>query len=66
LTSGFDKQANREFAVWDSRNLSQAIVRAPLGNGLGVGHLYFDEQHNLLFMAGRGEMHIGIYTFEKG
>jgi hypothetical protein len=27
--------------------------------------LYFDEQHNLLYTAGRGEMHIGIYTFDK-
>ena len=65
LTSGFNKQAEREFAVWDSRNLQQAVTRGNLGDGLGVGHLYFDEQHNLLFTAGRGEMHIGIYTVDR-
>lgn len=65
LTSGFNKQAVREFAFWDSRDLSQAISRGPLGEGLGVGHLYFDEQHNLLYTAGRGEMQIGIFSFDR-
>ena len=65
LTSGFNKQAEREFALWDSRDLSQSVTRGALGDGLGVGHLYFDEQHNLLFTAGRGEMHIGIYSPER-
>jgi hypothetical protein len=65
LTSGFNKQAEGEFALWDSRDLSQSVSRGALGFGLGVGHLYFDEQHNLLFIAGRGEMHIGIYAFDR-
>ena len=65
LTSGFNKQAEREFALWDSRDLSQSVSRGALGDGLGVGHLYFDEQHNLLFTAGRGEMHIGIYSLDR-
>lgn len=61
ITSGFNKQAEREFAVWDTRNLTQKVAGGYLGNGLGVGHLYFDEQHQLLFSAGRGEQQIGIW-----
>lgn len=54
VTSGFNKQPEREFALWDSRNLTQSLARGPLGEGLGVGHIYYDEQHNLLTLAGRG------------
>lgn len=65
MTSGFNKQAERKFAFWDSRNLAQPVTEGALGDGLGVAHLYFDEQHNILFTAGRGEMHIGIYTVDR-
>ena len=65
LTSGFNKQAEREFSLWDSRNLAEPLSKGNLGDGLGVAHLYFDEQHNLLFVAGRGEGNIGMYNFVK-
>lgn len=66
LTSGFNKQAEREYAIWDQRNIGAPVVSGAIGDGMGVGHLYFDREHNLLFMAGRGEMKIGIYQYESG
>lgn len=61
MTSGSNKQAEREYAVWDRRDLTQKVAGGPLGGGLGVGHLYFDEQHKVLYSAGRGEQQIGIW-----
>jgi len=31
---------------------------------MGVGHIYFDREHNVLYSAGRGEMKIGIYNYD--
>ena len=42
LTGGFNKQAEREYCLWDARALDQPLVRSSLGSGLGVPHLYFD------------------------
>lgn len=39
LTSGFDKQAKREYAVWDLRMFDKARVTGELGIGAGVAHL---------------------------
>lgn len=61
ITSGSSKQAEREYAVWDRRDMSKKVAGGFLGTGLGVGHLYFDEQHKLLYSAGRGEQQIGIW-----
>lgn len=65
FTSGFDKSAVREYAIWDLRNLSDPVSRGPLGDGLGIAHLYYDEQHNLMHVAGRGEMNISMFEVDK-
>jgi len=45
--------------------LDQPKTRAALGTGLGVPHIYFDKQHNLLFVAGRGEMNVDVYGYDR-
>jgi len=65
IVSGFNKSAEREFKIFDCRNLSEPLSQGPLGNGLGVGHMYYDEQHNLLHVAGRGEMNISMFEVNK-
>lgn len=45
--------------------MQEPVTRGPLGDGLGVGHIYYDEHHNLLTVAGRGEMNLGMYAFDK-
>lgn len=45
ITSGFNRQAAREYAIWDTRKGAEPVHRAPLGDGKGVGHLYFDRAH---------------------
>jgi len=61
LTSGFNRQAEREYAIWDLRKDTEAVNRAPLGKGAGIAHLYFDRPHGILYSVGRGDMEISIY-----
>lgn len=65
ITSGFSKQAEREFMVWDQRNLTEAVSRGSLGSSSGVAHITFDQQHHLMYMAGRGDSVIGIYQYTQ-
>ena len=66
ITSGFSKTAEREYAVWDARNLESPLSKGILGDGLGVAHINFDENHKILYVAGRGETNIGMYTYNHG
>jgi hypothetical protein len=65
ITSGTNKQAEREYAIWDTRKLEKEVFKSYLGNGLGIATLFFDEQHNLLYTCGRGEQVIGIYQYSS-
>lgn len=65
ITVGSNKQAEREYAVWDARNISEKVAGGHLGQGLGVGHIYFDEEHKILYSAGRGESQIGIWQYDE-
>ena len=65
ISCGFNKQAEREYFYWDTRNMAQPVASGALGDGLGVGHIYYDEEHNLLTVAGRGEVNIGLFAFDK-
>lgn len=66
ITSGYNKQAAREIALWDKRNLEKEVWKGPLGQGIGVTHLYFDEELKLLTAAGRGETEVSCWEFEPG
>lgn len=65
ITSGKNRQAEREYATWDIRDTTQPVFRGKLGNGSGVAHLYFDQQHQILYSAPRGDMAIQIYQYSS-
>jgi len=64
ISGGSNKMAEREYAIWDVRNLEKKVVGGPLGSGLGVGHLYIDQQHKIVYCAGRGESNIGMWQYD--
>lgn len=66
MTSGFNRQAEREYAIWDMRKFDEAVARAKLGTGAGVGHLYANWGHGLVYVAGRGDMGIGLWQYSPG
>lgn len=66
ITCGYNKQAAREMALWDKRNLDKEVWKGPLGQGIGVMHLYFDPELRLLTAVGRGETEASCWEFEPG
>ena len=64
ITSGFSKINEREYAVWDLRQLSQGpLASGALGDGSGIGHIYFDREHKLLYNAGRGDGSVQMFQY---
>ena len=65
ITTGFSKMSERQFGVFDIRDLANPLEMRRLDESPGVGFPYFDEDHKVLFIAGKGEMAISYYQFSK-
>jgi hypothetical protein len=63
FTAGFSKIAEKEYAVFDLRDMSQPLVRRRLDEHAGIPFSYFDEETNLLYIAGKGETNINFYQY---
>ena len=61
MTCGFSKLAEREFAVWDARNFTAPLVKRRLDDYSGVPFTYFDEEHKVVYVAGKGESAISFF-----
>jgi glutathione S-transferase len=65
ITSGFDREAKRQWGCWDLRNMEQPLLMGPLNEGSGVPYIFYDRAYNILTLAGRGDNTMGIYHFDK-
>lgn len=63
LTTGFSKISERQYAVFDTRDLSQPLIMKRLDDYNGIPYPFFDEDTQLLFIAGRGEAAITYYQY---
>ena len=61
VTVGFTRQSKRQFSIWDSRDLTKAIHTESLDQSAGVIMPFFDEDSNVLFLAGKGDGNIRFY-----
>jgi len=64
VSVGFSKNAEREYIVYDARNLSAPLTRAGIDNSAGVLMPFYDEDSELLFLAGKGDGKIGYYELD--
>ena len=55
ITTGFGQGREREFALWDARQLSVALRRERFDVASAALMPLYDEDTGLLFLAGRGE-----------
>jgi WD40 repeat protein len=65
MTCGFSKLSVREYAVWDNRNFSAPLVKRQLDDYGGIPFSYFDEEHKLVYVAGKGESAISIFQYNS-
>ncbi|EGG24429.1 WD-40 repeat-containing protein [Cavenderia fasciculata] len=52
---GFNKSSEREYQLWDSRNLGQPISSGVFDHLAGVITPYYDEDTGVVYLAGKGD-----------
>lgn len=63
FTAGFSKTSEREYAVWDVRDLSAPLIKKRLDDYAGIPFSFFDEDSKVLFIAGKGENAVSFFQF---
>lgn len=58
---GFTKTSEREFALWDARNLSNKLVSQSVDSASGLLMPFYDEDTKILFLGGKGDGNIRYY-----
>lgn len=61
LTTGISKQMFKEIAIWDSRDLSQPLIRKKADKNIEVSDPFFDPVNNLVYLAVKGEARVNIW-----
>jgi len=64
ISIGFAKGAEREYMIYDPRNVSECLSRAAIDNSAGVLMPFYDEDTEILFLAGKGDGNIRYYEVE--
>lgn len=61
---GFSKRSERQFLVWDSRNLHDGPVQSEcIDSSSGLLMPFFDPDTSILYLAGKGDGNIRYYEF---
>jgi len=63
MTTGFSKTSERQFAVFDTRDLSQQIVMKRLDDYGGIAMPLFDEDTGVVYIAGKGESSVSFFQY---
>jgi len=61
LSVGFTKTSEREYALWDPRKLTETVSRQTVDSASGSFMAFYDNDTNLLFLAGKGDGNIRYY-----
>jgi len=61
LTVGFSKAIDREFNIWDPRNITEPIAKLNIDTSSGGIMPFYDRDTTVLFLAGKGDGNIRYY-----
>lgn len=61
ISVGFTRQSQRQFKIWDPRNVSQELKKVDVDQAAGVIMPFFDPDTGLLYLAGKGDGNIRYY-----
>ncbi|KAF9573321.1 Coronin-like protein crn1 [Mortierella alpina] len=64
-TTGFSKMSDRQVNIWDSSNLEKPLKSTNLDTSSGVIMPFFDNDSNMLYLAGKGDGNIRYYEYEN-
>jgi coronin-1B/1C/6 len=63
FTCGSSKSAERQFKIWDARDITKPLAEESIDSGSGQLMPFWDEDTCLMFLAGRGDGNIRYYEF---
>lgn len=63
LTTGFSKTSDRQYMLWDARNMAEAVKTENLDTMSGGLMPFFDNDVKMLYLAGKGDGNIRYYEF---
>ena len=61
LTSGLNSNMMKEVCIWDSKDLSQPLIRKKVDKNIEVSDPFFDSNNNLVYLAVKGEQKVNIW-----
>eukprot|EP01121_Diplochlamys_sp_Union-15-3_P016864 TRINITY_DN581_c0_g1_i1.p1 TRINITY_DN581_c0_g1~~TRINITY_DN581_c0_g1_i1.p1 ORF type:complete len:921 (-),score=175.71 TRINITY_DN581_c0_g1_i1:31-2793(-) len=65
VTTGANKTRDREWSIWDSRNIVKPLTTSKLGTGTGVLDPYYDNDTQILVLTGRGDSSIKLFEISS-
>jgi coronin-1B/1C/6 len=61
FTAGFSKGSEREFAIWDPKNISKPLATQSIDSASGSLMPFFDTDNSILYLAGKGDGNIRYF-----
>lgn len=58
---GFSKNTERQYSIWDPRSLTTPVSQANIDTASGILMPFYDNDTNVLFLAGKGDGNIRYY-----
>jgi len=61
FTLGFSKTSDRQYAIWDPKNLGKPLAQQNIDTASGMLMPFWDEDTQVMFVAGKGDGNIRYY-----
>lgn len=61
FSTGFGKTSEREFCLWDPKDLSKPLLRNNIDTASGIFMPFFDKDTSVLYLAGKGDGNIRYF-----
>ncbi|OZJ05924.1 hypothetical protein BZG36_01201 [Bifiguratus adelaidae] len=65
LTTGFSKMRERQYALWDSRNMDKPLKMSMVDLSNGVLMPFYDQDTRLIYLVGKGDSSIRSLELEE-
>lgn len=65
MTTGFSRMSERQYAIWETKDLSKPLKMEMIDTGSGVLFPFFDPSTNMIYLAGKvGMFVLSHFPFE--
>lgn len=61
FTTGFSRMSERQYALWNEKDLSTPMVMTEIDNSNGVIFPFYDPDTNMIYLCGKGDCTITYY-----